>query len=250
MNLKIIPSIISIAFISSTYAAVLISDDFSTNGNLNGSSPDMGTVWDDHSGTTNLIQVINGAAMISNADSGEDVHTQFTATVTTGSVFYSFDLSVATISTFNTVREYFAHFATPGVTDHIARLSVVDSADGDYTLNISNSSAVDTNWDAGLSFDLEYQVVVGYSYDTGESTLWVNATSINDAGVTTTTSDSSGPLGSFAFRQADSGGNEQITVDNLIVTTTFAEVIPEPSSVLLSVLSASLLILRRKRASI
>ena len=74
------------ALLAAASATILVSDDFSTNGDLVGSTPDMGGIWSAHSGGgTGIIKVRQGAITVRGAP-GEDVNSAFTPAVSTGSV--------------------------------------------------------------------------------------------------------------------------------------------------------------------
>jgi hypothetical protein len=99
-----------------------------------------------------------------------------------------------------------------------------------------------------------YKVVIKLDSNVGANgsgTLWLNPTQETDPSVTATDKSYIDPWQDFALRQASTSQGAGVeTVDNLLVGTTFADVVavPEPSTVVL--VGAGLigmLFLRRRR---
>lgn len=228
----------------SASAAILVQDDFSTDGNLTGSTPDVGGVWTAHSGAGNAVMPVAGGVTTMTLGSGsrEDTNSGF-GTVTSGTLYYGFDMTVTSAG--SSYDEYVAHFKDDG-SDFTARFHIDPAgAGGDYTVGISgSSSSPDATWATDLSVGETYNIIVGFDFGTGVSTLWVDATSAASTSITSS-ADTVPDLEAFAFRQSSSGG-EVITFDNLVVATTFDEVVPEPGSLALLGLGG-LLIARRRR---
>ena len=86
-------TIASLLVASPGFAEVLVSDDFPTNGALTGTTPSIGGIWTSISGTANEIQVVNNRVQLTDS-AGEDNESGFAA-VTTGSIYFGIDLSVA-----------------------------------------------------------------------------------------------------------------------------------------------------------
>jgi len=74
-----------------------------------------------------------------------------------------------------------------------------------------------------LSLNTDYRVVLRYNVGTGVSTLWVNPSAESDPSVTATDVPSTLAISTFAFRQATGIGT--LTVDDLIVGTSFNTVL-------------------------
>ena len=114
-------------------------------------------------------------------------------------------------------------------------------------------------WATDLQFGVSQTLVASYSYDTGESRLWVNPTSSTDTflqhidmGAATT------PISSLAFRQDFfSGGtaNNEILIDAAAVGDDFDSVlagltpVPEPTTGVLALLGCTFVLLRRSGRS-
>jgi hypothetical protein len=85
---------------------ILVRDDFSTDGNLVGLTPDVGVVWaaqTDGAGS-GAVTVSQGAITVSSA-SAEDVYSNFTAAGSTGSVYAGMDINHATPSSLDIVHD-------------------------------------------------------------------------------------------------------------------------------------------------
>jgi len=222
------------------------------DGALNGKTPTPGPggAWTDHSGTANQVTVTSGTISLTDSDS-EDVNTDLGSVYTSGTLYYGFDFSVAASpSTSPSDFEYFAHFKDDG-TDFTSRMDIVAAgASGDYSVGIAGSQSVaDATWGTNLSFGSTYRAVVEFDFGTGVSKLWIDPSEASDTNISSA-ADNVPDLSAFAFRQSGSQMNETITVDNLIVATTFDEVasVPEPTSFVLAGLGLfGLFAVRRRR---
>ena len=199
----------------------IASDDFTySDGSLVGNG-----AWVNHSGTAGDLLVSSGQAVVQHGTPSEDANLPFTPV--SGNLYYGIDFSVSSSSDIpGTDNEYFAHFKDDGY-GFRGRLDVVPgTGGGNYTVGISSQSgSSDAIWGTDLTFDVTYRAIVGYDQDTGIATLWIDASSSGDTSITGDTPSSGTSIESFALRQSDSNNNETITVDNLIVAQTFAEVL-------------------------
>ena len=234
-------------------AAIEVSDDFSNNGALVGSTPDVGGIWGAHSGAGNKpIQVSGEAAvLVQSSGSGEDVNSEFAnGAIGAGDTIYAgFDVSVSGSGAIDDL--YFAHFKDSGFSFN-SRVWVTDHVGGDYTLALSGDSSIsdgdgESVWASALSFDTVYRVIISYDFDSGEKSLWIDATSAGDTSITATDATFSDEMIAFALRQ-NTGGNTTQTIDNLIVADSFAAVVPEPASLALLALGGLAMGLRRRKA--
>ena len=226
----------------SATAAVIIDETFTyRDGALTGNA-----AWDTHSGTAGQISVVGGAITLTDSNS-EDANSSFTP-VTSGTLFASFDISVADpISYTGNDYEYFAHFKDDGF-DYMSRLDIAAFSASGYSLGLSQSSTAEVVSESVLSYGANYSVVLGFDFTSGLSTLWIDTTSITDTNITTSAVDSANDISAFAFRQGASSPDQEITIDNLIVATTFAEVVPEPGtySLLAGMFALASVMLRRR----
>ena len=237
---------LSFAVVQTIKADILYSTDFNsyTDGNLVGQD-----AWAAFSGAGNKpVQVSGGAITLQqSAGSGEDDSHDVGATLGAGSTwYYAMDVTVSSSSSL----VYFAGLLQ-GTANYEGKLFVVPSiSGGDFSFGVGGStSTAPAVWGTGLSFGTTYQVVVGFDFDTSTATLWVDPTSEASSSVS--------DVGAFqdaataiAFRQATPTTANSQVIDNLIVATSFNDIIPvpEPSSLALMACSgvACLLAFRRR----
>ena len=242
----------AVAAASSANAAVLISDAFPTDGDLAGTTPATGSAWAVFSGDGGIdITVAAGKATLAQGSGGrEDLNVNFDGGYTLGAggkLYSSFDLVVPEVTGAIT-STYFALFFRNSSTFN-TRLWIAAPTTGGYRLAVSGDASI-TDADGevfsdDLAFGTSYKVVTMYDYDTGDSTLWINP--VNESSPSATTADGtfSDAIVGYGFRQA--AGNTTQVIDNLVVGTTFGDVIPEPASV--SLLAVGSLALLRRRAA-
>jgi hypothetical protein len=239
-----------------------MSDNFDayTTGNLvpQGSWGTIGAVL------TNPVQVVGGAvpagkaiSLTQTAGSREDVYKELGQAMAAGDKWYAG--YTVTVTGPVSAGDYFATFyqLSAGSNFFPSKVGVTTSAGSDFTFYVhqgSGSTSADTNltksWPTGFSFGSTHRLVVSYEYSTGAGQLWIDP----DLGL--------GPDGSakievlnaasslieadrYAFRQGSNVAGTEV-VDDVMVGTTWAEVVPEPASGALLVLGA-LALLRRRR---
>jgi hypothetical protein len=79
--------------------------------------------------------------------------------------------------------------------------------------------------------------------------LWISPILETDPGITATDTVATTPtFNRFALRQPSTDTMGDFSIDNLIVTTTFAEVVPEPVMTLFLLISTGALLTRRRRS--
>jgi hypothetical protein len=222
-------------------AQVLLFDNFSyPDGNITNTS---GGLWKNHSGAGTDSLISNGVYQVSQLRS-DDVNRTFAAQ-SNGAVYASFILNVKTLPG-NAGGAYFAHFkdnTTNAIPQFTGRFSVVstNAFPGTYRLGAANTLGDFTGPGTGpskvvpqdLATNTDYQVVVKFDIGAGlgsasssVASLWVNPAVEADFNVQTGAGDTTlitNAIGAFAFRQAT--GEGVMTVDNLIVGNTFADVV-------------------------
>lgn len=226
------------AWVSPGFAAVLMSDNFDSynNGNLVGQGG-----WAAHSGTGNApVQVVNGTVkLITQSASAEDVNKSLGTTMAAGDIWYSgFDVIVGSAST---GKDYFAHFIQ-GTSNFAARVGVSIGSGGKFAFGLLGVTQYPEQL-TGFHYNLEqvYRVVSSYEYSSGLCTLWVDGTQVLTQNWFANNANTA-----YALRQGSSGAL-RLTVDNLVVATTFAEAaIPEPATMALLGLGGLLAVVRRK----
>ncbi|HOQ04832.1 MAG TPA: PEP-CTERM sorting domain-containing protein [Anaerohalosphaeraceae bacterium] len=226
------------AWVGPSFAAILMSDNFDsyTNGNLVGQGG-----WAAHSGAGNApVQVVNGTVkLITQSTSAEDVNKSVGATMGSGDIWYAgLDVIVGSAST---GKDYFAHFLQ-GTSNFAARVGVDMASGGKFAFGLFGVSAYPGAL-TGYVYDVEqtYRVVTSYNFTTGLCTMWVNGTEVLTQNWYTSNANTA-----YAFRQGTSG-SLRLTVDNLVVATTYAEAaVPEPATMALLGLGGLLAVVRRK----
>lgn len=223
-------------------AVVLFQDDFSySDGNLVGNGS-----WDAHSASgQEPVQVVAGQMVLTQenvAGGEEDVEHPLSQFAAAGDTFYyAFDVVVNQFPDSNLVNQgYFAHFsvdALPASESFFGARTFIRSSpsgvDGDYTFGLrTNSGSSPVHFEVGFLLGQSYRVVAAYDYDSGDSTLWIDPTSesslsISEPNLSIATDEdySQFPIDRINFRQGGGTGDTTQTIDNLIVATTFAEVI-------------------------
>lgn len=248
MQLKVlsIAAAVVLAGAVQAHAGILLSDTFSyPDGDLATVS---GGKWVIHSGTTPL-NVTGGTLTVTGANS-EDQHADLAgAPISSGMLYAGFDVTLTALPTGTT---YFAHFYNSSTTFRGKLFATTSGAATNlFKFAISNNaSSVPSIASPDLSPDTTYHVVLALNptdATTGVvTTLYIDAAS-ETGGLTATDGTTSIGINSFAFRQASGEGT--MTVDNLVVATTFAEAngsaVPEPASLGLLVLGGLALLRRR-----
>lgn len=259
MKTRILTAALSLAFCiaqGSASAALFFADGFDyANGELtvnDGTGDDVsGGLWAPHSGETfdDNIDVIDGQAELLNSGS-EDANRLAGAMMTFGDTWYYAALVTVNDTRANSAdpinNDYFIHFKDAAF-GFRGRTYVSDPNAADpnkFTFGLSATSGGQVaQWADDLEFGTEYLVVTSYSFDTGESNLWVNPTDMSSTKITDVNGGGAGTeINSLGIRQDFIGGtpNNQILLDAVSLASTFDEavagVIPEPSTVALSVL--------------
>ena len=220
--------IIAVASLHEGYPAILLSESFSyPDGKLQTVSAGR---WVGHSGTSNQVDVSLGLLKLTGAES-QDVNALFTPSLTNAlpaatAVYAAFQLRVTALPA--DAGSYFGHFKDDAL-GFRGRIWAVPSPTNSAAFRLGISSSSGSKPDAVIERDLElnktYSVVTRMMLSNSVSALWVNPQAESDPVVQ---SASASPIAvvSFAFRQATGMG--EMTIDNLVVGTAFAEVITLP----------------------
>lgn len=252
MNNKLFIAAASAIIAIGTLSNVLQADVYFTEGfdYADGSLTTVSSDWTRHSGTEGQIQVVGGQILLTDSQS-EDVNRLIGTTVTTGTVFAGFDFSVSASNPGGTDFEYFAHFGN-GTSDFTARMDINTADANGFLVGISHTSAAQASWGSTLDYDTVYRAIIGYDRDSGLANLWIDASLETDTSIVTTTSDANNVEG-FYFRESNSSVNETTVVDDLIVGSTFNDVVvfssvPEPSSLIVLGLFGLVGLSRRRKS--
>jgi hypothetical protein len=228
--------LVLIASLAPSEAQLLI-DDFSVEGGLSGTTPEVGGIWTTTTGTAGQIKVIDGEATV--PVTGWEVVTSSFPLQSNNTTYSGF--------TFN----YWSptgYPVEPGPTmvGH-AGLMLGDSyyfdGNGDFVLmlddGMSNNfsggpSGLTYRWPVSLTANTDYRIVLGFTEngDQDQLTLWVNPVGIGSPSV-------SGKVGAISsgvsgFQLYENGYQGVYFVDNLYVGSSFSTAagitpLPEPS---------------------
>jgi hypothetical protein len=233
---------------SQARAAILASDTFSyPDGDLTVVS---GGTWTTFSGT-NPLNVSNQQAFVTaGAGSWQDDQIMIGGGPHSNDVLYaSFDVTVTGLAA-SPGGSYFALFKDVNAGDLFARVYVTNEV-GAVRIGIGNQTTFPTTFDGLLTLGTTYKIVVRYDQTgTSTATLWVNPTMESDPNTVATdvAAIQHADIVAFGLRQSNAT-QAPLFVDNLLVGTSFADVIPEPSTILLlGVGLAGLAALRRRRS--
>jgi PEP-CTERM motif len=223
-----------------SYASIELQDDFSNDGALVGSTPDVGgSIWDAHSGAgAKPIQVVSGeAVVVESSGSGEDDSAHFLNGAVTAGQTLTADFDVTITSQGDPVTPlYFAHFRNE-TTFFGARIWITTPVTSGFGLGFSNGGSIDATWPSDLAFGTTYHITTSYDFDSGDTYLSVDGgTPIYSAGF------AGDAFSNYAFRQ-NTGGNSTMYIDNLVVTK-----VPEPATLALLGLGGLMIVSRRRSA--
>ena len=221
-------------------ADILVNDQFTTDGALNGMipSPGPGLAWNAGSATgINAVQVTSGEVALIQTDggtNGEDVANVFSDRAANAPTYSRFDFRLpsadnGTLAIDPDVIGEGAYFislrGTSASMSLRARFGVLAPAGATgfrAAINADNSNLADgASWPDDLAFDITYRAIISYDAGLGESRLWINP--LNEASSSVADPGAAGTvINRVIVRQNDDYAGKQL-IDNLVVATTFAE---------------------------
>jgi endonuclease/exonuclease/phosphatase family metal-dependent hydrolase len=215
-------------------AAVVLSDSFTYP---DGALVTVGqTLWSNYSGTAGQVQVVSGEVFLSQANS-EDVHAflsgQPYAPTTNISLYASFSFRLTSLPSGK--GEYFAMFKTTGTSGFNDRLFVTTNVAGlptnSYRVGVANGA---TNFptailSSNLAVGTTYELVTRYEVSRALATIWLSPAAESDPSATATdVASATNTITCFGLRESLASGNGMgsLYVDNLVVGTSFEDVVP------------------------
>ncbi len=202
-------------------ADVLLDDNFNYP---DGSLVD-NAAWNSTSVDTTVgeLQVDGGKIFVVDGNT-EDVYATFTEQ-TSGEIYAGFDINVSAANT----GEYFFHYKPSSGTYYRSRLYVVAKDTGfQFAINYNSSSLAYASFTSQTyDFNTTYRVVVGVDFANKISSLTVVDTGDTISATYTYVVD---PIDGVSIRQRTYTGD--LSIDNLIVATTFSEVTPNSTMVI------------------
>jgi hypothetical protein len=168
---------------------------------------------------------------------GQDVNKQFADSVTSGSVYASFIVSVTSAQT---PGDYFLHLGVnpTNTFDFFARTFVKLAANGNLAFGISKSSVNASNpliySDSVYAASTTYLLVIKYTFNVGAANdtinLFINPDITGNEPspnlTVATTQTDAGSLGTINLRQGSASNAPNVIVDGIRVSTSWSDVVP------------------------
>ena len=218
-------------------AALITTDDFSSSGALTNNG------WEAYNGADGSITSDGSVASVGSG--AEDIRLVF-ADQGVGSTYASFILNVSSLPASGS--EYSFGFIDGATMD--ARWGIVSEDSGKGFGIGSWVGTTLNNTFSGLSLNTDYMITMFYD-GSSDHRLWVDSDGTDFASADLTeTNNVGGGIDGIFIRQAGAldNGAAAWTMDDVVVATTFAEVIPEPTTLaLLGVAVGLLTVVRRRR---
>jgi len=209
-------------------ATVILSDAFDY---LDGALVTVsGAKWATHSGTVGQAEVSAGQLQLTQTES-EDV-----SALLAGQPYVPADGATLYVKCTVNFRElprgeggYFAHFSAASSQRGRIFATTNGAAAGSFRVGVSAAAASPSAViDTDLSLNTRYVLVCRFSVGDTLTTLWLDPATESDPSVVATDSGSAVSITAFAFRQSLSSGNGMgtLAVDDLLVGTSFADMVP------------------------
>jgi hypothetical protein len=258
----VVTSIVCLMFFAiSAHSSILMNETFSyADGSLTNVAS---SVWSTFSGTTGSIQVSNGQAIVVGSTGASEDSSRLINGSSFGAgtdLYVSLQLTMTVIPSSTTGSEYIFGLTTSGNASFVERLFPKKITSTTYELGVANSGAnlgtagAATFTASDLSLNTTYTVVLKYHNDATAAnittSLWINPTQESDTHVIATDTGNTTTLARIFLRQPSAATIGTMKIDNILVGTTFANVvnaIPEPSTMALVGLGLVPLFFRRRR---
>jgi hypothetical protein len=219
-------------------AGILLSDNFDSyaDGPLTNVS---GGKWviTSKSASGAIMDVTSGAVNIGqtrNEDDNSSLSVSNSSAVFTNILYVSYTATYQILPTGNN-GDYFTHFSGPaGFKCRLFGLTN-NASPGSFRIGVANGSTTPVGFPSDLSLSAPHTVVarllLNSSSNNAVSTLWIDPVNEYSSSVTATDIVTSCGINLYGFRQPGSStvttpGPVTLTVDNLLVGTTFADVVP------------------------
>ena len=235
---KLMVGLMVLGLASAVSAALITTDDFSSSGALTANG------WEAYSGAD--ASITSDGSVASVGSGAEDIRLVF-ADQGAGATYASFILNISTLP--SSGSEYSFGFIDGSTMD--ARWGIVSESSGTaFGIGSWGGGTTLLNTFSGLSLNTDYMITM-YNDGSTDHRLWVDSHGTDFASADLpANNDAAGGIDGIFIRQAGAldNGAADWTVDDVVVATTFAEVIPEPTTLaLLGVALGMLAIVRRRR---
>ncbi|HEY0548819.1 MAG TPA: endonuclease/exonuclease/phosphatase family protein, partial [Verrucomicrobiae bacterium] len=223
----IIVGVAALLGLSQGRAVVLLNEPFGyTNGPITNVSAGL---WSNHSGTDGQVNVTNGEVSLTSSET-EDVNVPlagqpYPAAGATNIFYARFTARFTELPTAG--GSWFACFKDGSISGFRCRIFALagDPESGKFRIGLStanNNSATQTN-QTDLTLDMPFTIVVRLANTNSASRLWLNPSSESDPSLATTEANSTFTVAGFALRQ--NSGMGSLALDNLVVGTSFTDVL-------------------------
>jgi hypothetical protein len=232
----------------SARATVLLQDNFTySDGQLTNVSSGKWALTSRGSASSGTMNVVSGQVSIGQLN-GEDDNSLLSVSNSsvgiTNILYVCYTANYSVLPTGNN-GDYFTHFSGPA--GFKARIFGVTNGavTGSFRIGIANGATGapgtnPTNFPVDLSLGATHTVVARLLLNNGSnaaiSTLWIDPASESSSSVTATDFVASSGINMYGFRQPGSTSGNTFLLDNLLVGTTFADVVPgslNPPTILL-----------------
>ncbi|MGD9873203.1 MAG: PEP-CTERM sorting domain-containing protein [Kiritimatiellia bacterium] len=235
---KLLIGLMVLGLASAASASLITSDDFSYTGTVSNGG------WVGFSGAA--MPTVDGSTAIGGAGDG-DARLVY-ADQGSGAVFASVNLNITDVGTSG--NSYLFGFSDGTLMEGRFGVQYVNAST--YNIGVFGAGTAPLGSTMTLNVNQSYLITMMLDQANGIHSLWVDSdgTDFATPDATTTIAASSGNDG-FFLRQGDNwdNGDASWTVDNLVAATTFAEVIPEPTTMALFGVAVGMLVLLRKRTA-
>jgi hypothetical protein len=224
-----------LSLITSAHAAVVFSDNFAyPNGNLVGQGE-----WVETGGAgVNPIQV--NSERVALAGSGQDAgHALSIASTPTTSFYIGVDLNLAAAKD---AGDYFLHVTSGSAFSD--RICAKKSDASTFLLGIWPGSTTSPMYGAvPLNNGQDYHLVIAHDFGSASDklSLFVDPTGSGDIPYVTGSRDKLGAISAINLRQGADSSAPFLVLDNLTVSDTFLQAVPEPSTYLAGAIAVWLL---------
>jgi hypothetical protein len=243
--------LLAVVSVNDAYATVVLQDDFSVPGPVVGSTADIGGTWAQIG--ANSLSVLTasagGTVAVTGGTNFQDGGVAFSVPVanTAGTTLYSgLDITLSAAQS----GDYFFHLSDPALSSNFYQRLFARSSGAGFQLGIAGGNGTATYGSTVLSFGTTYHVAIGWNFLTGALNdtfnIYVDPTSAVEGLNTPYLANAAwGGGGNPEPTATVSGGNIRqgsgsamptLTLDNVVVATTFAEVsavaVPEASAFL------------------
>lgn len=214
-------------------ATILLQDNFTyPDGQLTNVSSGKWVLTSRGSASSGQMIVSSGQVSIGQLN-GEDDNSALSVSNSSAGItnilYVSYTVNYSVLPTGNN-GDYFTHFSGPsGFKARLFGLTNL-AASGSFRIGIANGSTTPAGFPVDLNLGETHTVVARLLLNNGSNnavgTLWVDPVNESSSSVTATDVTASAGINLYGFRQPGATSGNTFLLDNLLVGTTFADVVP------------------------